>query len=94
MTKEDKQAALERLEITKNSTGPMKRSTLVHLVCQALLASGALRGYTFGYTSDAPTQARCQQESRPRVCVRPELWSLGTGGDPKNAPHRNVSITL
>ena len=34
--------------------GPMLRSKLVPEVCEALLASGSLKGYTFSSAADAP----------------------------------------
>ena len=51
---EERRAAMERLEIIKNARGPMLRSQLVAEVCEALLAAGSAKGYTFHKVADAP----------------------------------------
>ena len=69
--KEKRQAAMERLEVIKTVKGPMFRSQLVAEVCEALLASGSLKGYTFSSAADAPaaSAASCSSGDPQR---RPE----------------------
>ena len=54
-SREEKQAAMERLEVIKNAKGPILRSQLVTGVCEAFLASGSVKGYTFSNAADAPS---------------------------------------
>ena len=56
-SKEERQAATERLEIIKNAKGTMLRSKLVAEVCEALLASGSLERYVFSSPADAPSSS-------------------------------------
>ena len=54
-SKDERQAAMERFTVIKHAKGPMLKSQLVAEACEALLASGSLKGSTFSSAADAPS---------------------------------------